>query len=102
MCWVKAAIKDDQGNLCLSDNQKKRAWKKHYGRLLNVEDPPVAKPVAGPPILVTGVMIAEAISKMKPGKSRGPSGIVADLLKASIAVSNPKLAVNQARKCHHC
>ena len=50
-------IKDDEGNLCLSDEQKKKAWKEHYEHLLNDEFPwnpedlPVAEPVAGLPSL---------------------------------------------------
>ena len=40
-----------------------------------------ADPVVGPPILLE--MVAKAIIKMKNGKAAGPSGIVAEMLKAS-------------------
>ena len=47
-------------------------------RLLNEADP-----VAGPPIHIDVEMVVKAITKMKTGKAAGPSGIVAEMLKAS-------------------
>ena len=52
-------IQDDSGKLAYSNEKKKKAWKQHYQRLLNVEFPwseedlSVADPVLGPPTLVT-------------------------------------------------
>ena len=34
-------IKDDHGNLSVTTDAKKEAWKKHYGSLLNVEFPSI-------------------------------------------------------------
>ena len=51
--------------------KKKKAWKQHYERLLNVkcpwskEDLSVADPVLGPPTLVTREMVEKTINKMK-------------------------------------
>ena len=41
------------------------------------------KPNAGVPLFIKAVMVNNAITKMKPGKPAGPSGIVAELLKSS-------------------
>ena len=78
-------VKDDSGNLSF-DEAKKVAWKQHYERLLNEEfswnpEDLTADPVVGPPIHVE--MVVKAITKMKTGKAAGPSGIVAEMLKAS-------------------
>ena len=52
-------IQDDSGKLAYSDEEKKKGWKQHYERLLNVEFPwskedlSVVDPVLGPPTLVS-------------------------------------------------
>ena len=81
-------VKDDSGNLSTDIEAKKAAWKQHYERLLNEEFPwnsnnLTANSVAGPPILITVDMVSKAIAKMKPGKAAGPSGVVAEMLKAA-------------------
>ncbi len=82
-------VKDDSGSMCFSVDAKKVAWKEHYERLLNIEFPwdcdnlPVVDPVSGPPIQVTVEMVLEAIGKMKSNKAAGPSGVVAEMLKAA-------------------
>ena len=40
-------------------------------------------PIPGVPPLITVDMVFKAVSKMKPGKAAGPSGIVAEMLKAA-------------------
>ena len=42
-----------------------------------------ADPVVGPPVHIDVEMVVKAITKMKTGKAAGPSGIVAEMLKAS-------------------
>ena len=42
-----------------------------------------ADPVVGPPIHIDVEMVVKAITKMETGKAAGPSGIVAEMLKAS-------------------
>ena len=81
-------VKDDSGNLSFDNEAKKVAWKQHYKRLLNEEfswnpEDLTADPVVGPPIHIDVEMVVKAITKMKTGKSVGPSGIVAEMLKAS-------------------
>ena len=81
-------VKDDSGNLSFDNEAKKVAWKQHYERLLNEEfswnpEDLTADPVVGPPIHVDVEMVVKAIIKMKTGKAAGPSGIVAEMLKAS-------------------
>ena len=82
-------VRNDAGELSLSDEDKMKAWVEHYARLLNVEFEwscdllPEVSPVAGPPPSVSAVMIRKALSKMKIGKAAGPSGIIAEMLKAS-------------------
>ena len=82
-------VKNDAGQLSLTDEDKMKAWVQHYRRLLNVEFPwpenqlPGVAPIAGPTPPVTMEQISKAISKMKCGKAAGPSGIIAEMLKAS-------------------
>ena len=81
-------VKDDSGNLFFDNEAKKVAWKQHYERLLNEEfscnpEDLTADPVVGPPIHLDVEMVVKAITKMKTGKAAGPSGIVAEMLKAS-------------------
>ena len=82
-------IKDDNGELALTDDKKMKAWVEHYDRLLNVEfdwpqdSLPDVPPVEGPPPPVTTKLIKNALKKMKGGKAAGPSGIVAEMLKAT-------------------
>ena len=81
-------VKDDSGNLSFDNEAKKVAWKQHYERLLNEEfswnpEDLTADPVVGPPIHIDVEMVVKAITKMKTGKAAGPSGRVAEMLKAS-------------------
>ena len=82
-------VRNDAGELSLSDEDKMKAWVEHYAILLNVEFEwpchllPEVPPVAGPPACVSAVLICKPLSKMKIGKAAGPSGIIAEMLKAS-------------------
>ena len=66
-----------------------KAWVEHYARLLNVEfewpsdSLPEVAPVAGPPPSVSAELVRKALIKMKCGKAAGPSGIIAEMLKAA-------------------
>ena len=78
----------DAGELAFTDNDKMKAWVEHYARLLNVEfqwpsELPEIPPTADPPPSVSATQIQKALSKMKCGKAAGPSGIVAEMLKAA-------------------
>ena len=82
-------VKNDTGEMSMSEEAKQNAWAEHYERLLNVEfdwdtdhlsnEPPLE----GPPISITIDMVKKAISKMKSGKAAGPSGIVVEMIKAA-------------------
>ena len=56
-------IRDNSGKLAYSNEEKKKTWKQHYERLLNVEFPwseedlSVADPMLGPPTPVTWEMV---------------------------------------------
>ncbi|XP_053374665.1 uncharacterized protein LOC128547046 [Mercenaria mercenaria] len=82
-------VRNDAGELSLNDEDKMKAWVEHYARLLNVEFEwpsdllPKVDPVEGPPPPVTMDIIRKALSKMKCGKAAGPSGIIAEMLKAA-------------------
>ena len=82
-------MKNDTGEMSMSEEAKQNAWAEHYERLLNVEfdwDPDHLSnepPLEGPPIPITIDMMKKAISKMKSGKAAGPSGIVVEMIKAA-------------------
>ena len=82
-------IKNDAGCMAFSDDEKLRAWKEHYQRLLNEEfewdanhliwsDPVIAQAPQ-----IHQKEIAAALAKMKVGKAAGSSGVVTEMLKAS-------------------
>ena len=54
-------IRDNNGVLVLNEEEKKKAWKQHYERLLNIEFPRREKdllnadPILGPPLLSLSV-----------------------------------------------
>ena len=79
-------VKNDAGEMSMSEDSKQKAWLEHYQRLLNVEfdwDPDhlsYQPPVEGP---ITADMVKKAISQMKAGKAPGPSGIVVEMIRAA-------------------
>ena len=82
-------MKNDAGEMSMSEDSKQKAWLEHYQRLLNVEfdwDPDhlsYQPPMEGPPIPITTDMVKKAISQMKAGKAPGPSGIVVEMIRAA-------------------
>ena len=82
-------VRNDAGEVALSDDDKMKAWVEHYARLLNIEfewpshELPEVPPTAGPRPKVSASLISKALGKMKCGKSAGPSGVVAEMLKAA-------------------
>ena len=79
-------VKNDAGEMSMSEEAKQNAWAEHYERLLNVEydwDPnhlSNESPLEGSPMPITIDMVKKAISKMKSGKAAGPSDIVVEVL----------------------
>ena len=82
-------VKNDAGEMSMSDDSKQKAWLEHYQRLLNAEfdwDPnhlSDESPVEGPLIPITIDMVKKAISQMKAGKAPGPSGIEVEMIRAA-------------------
>ena len=82
-------VKNDAGEMSMSEDSKQKALLEHYQRLLNVEfdwDPDHLSHqsrVEGPPIPITVDMVKKAISQMKAGKAPGPSGIVVEMIRAA-------------------
>ena len=95
---TKICIRDGNGVLAFNDEEKKKAWKQNYERLLNVEiswqeeDLSTADPVFGPPLRITKEMVVKSISKMKNGEAYGPSGVVTEILKASFNICSELIA----------
>ena len=81
-------LRDDKGNLTISDEAKLHAWKEYYQRLLNVQFPwdknslNNSTGVERPAIFVTENIVTEAIKKMKQGKAGRPSGVIVEMIKA--------------------
>ena len=82
-------IKNDEGKLAFTDEERLLAWKNHYNRLLNVEfpwDPETLdkqEPVPGPAIRITEHMVYSAIKSTKAGKAAGPSEVVVEMIQAA-------------------
>ena len=82
-------VKNDTGEMSMSEEAKQNAWSEHYERLLNIDfdwDPNHRSnkpPLEGPPILIIIDMMKKAFSKMKSGKAAGPSGIAVEMIKAA-------------------
>ena len=70
-------VKNDAGEMSMSEGSKQKAWLEHYQRLLNVEfdwDPDHLfnqPPVESPPIPITIDMVKKAISQTMAGKAPG-------------------------------
>ena len=82
-------IKNDDGFLVFSDNDKLLAWEEHYQKLLNVEFPwdsnhlDMLQVKAGPVPLITSQEIIKALNTMSNHKAGSISGIVTEMFKAS-------------------
>ena len=80
-------VKNDAGEMSMSEDSKQKAWLEYYQRLLKVEfdwDQTTchinhqwkARPI-------TTDMVKKAISQMKAGKAPGPSGIVVEMIQVA-------------------
>ena len=72
-------VHNNQGELCLDDSERMKAWVEHYKGLLNVKFPwdegalSDAPLVEGTPLPITDKMVTKSLAKMKPGKSAPPA-----------------------------
>ena len=82
-------VKNDEGNLACTDEEKLHAWKQHYQKLLNEEFPwdeehlVFESPCEGPPPRINRTWVINALRKMKDKKAAGATGITAEMLKAA-------------------
>ena len=82
-------VRNNNGQMSLDVDSKKEAWREHYMHLLNVEFSwnlgclPEVYPVEGTSEPTTTAMVRKAINMMSLEKAAGPSGIVAEMLKAA-------------------
>jgi len=82
-------IKGSDGKLLTAENDVKERWKDYFEKLLNEEFEwdkdglPMVNTVSGPAEIITYSDVKFAISRSKSGKAAGPSGLVAEMLKAS-------------------
>ena len=89
MLLVKKPVKNDAGEMSMSEGSKQKPWLEHYHRLLNVEcywdqdHLSYQPPMEGLPIPITINKVKKAISQMKAGKAPGPSGMVVEMTRAT-------------------
>ena len=82
-------VKDTSGKIIVDDDQLLETWRAHYEKLANEEFPwnrdtlQSVEPVCGPCERISTEEVRSAIKKMKNNKAAGPSGVVADMLKAA-------------------
>ena len=85
-------VKDYEGKVVAEDSRLLEVWRAHYDRISNEEFTWDANglthvsPVCRPSEKLTTLEVSNAIHKMKRNKAAGPSGVVADMLKAAGAV----------------
>ena len=82
-------VRNDERKLTLTVDDKLKACKWHYQKLLNAEFPWNASnlndepTVEGPAIKIVIEMVSKSINKMKAGKAAGPSGIIIEIIKVA-------------------
>ena len=80
---------DNVGKIVVEEDKLLEVWKEHYDRISNEEFSwdreglTDVRPVCGPGEKISEEEVEAAIGKMKLGKAGGPSGVVADMLKAA-------------------
>ena len=85
----ESCIRNDNGELAFTDEDKMKAWHEHYARLFNIEfdwpsaELPDVAPVAGPRPDVPTALLQKCLNKAKSGKAPSPTGVVVEMLKAA-------------------
>ena len=92
------AIKDKEGKILTSSEDRRKRWKEHFSEILNRDEPqtPVTAEEeeeiedidTNPPTLAE---IQNAIKRLKNGKAAGEDLIVAELLKADVSFTSKKI-----------
>ena len=87
--FIEKCVRNGDGKLTLTVDDKLKAWQSHYQKLLNVEfswnaaNMSEEAPVEGPAVKITPEIVSKAISKMRSGKAAGPSGIIIEMINAA-------------------
>ena len=81
-------LRDDDGRLCFTENQRGAVWKRHMEKIMNVENEwdgvtNDANKVEGPVDQVNRDEVMNAIKSLKAGKSSGPTEVCAEMIVAS-------------------
>ena len=86
-------MKDDDGKIVVEEDKLMEVWRAHYDKISNEEFAwdrnsliNVSR-VCGPNERVSASEVVVAIGKMKQGKSAGPTGVAAEMLKAKLVHS---------------
>ena len=80
---------DDDGKIVVEEEKLMEVWRAHYDKISNEEFAwdrnglTNVSPVCGPSERISALEVGVAIGKMKQGKSVGPMGVVAEMLKAA-------------------
>ena len=84
-----SCVKDDDGKIEVEEDKLMEVWRAHYDKISNEEFAwdrnglTNVSPVCGPSERISALEVGVAIEKMKQGKSAGPTGVVAEMLKAA-------------------
>ena len=84
-----SCVKDDDGKIVVEEDKLMEVWRAHYDKISNEEFAwernglTNVNAVCGPCERITALEVGVAIGKMKQGKSAGPAGVVAEMLKAA-------------------
>jgi Reverse transcriptase (RNA-dependent DNA polymerase)/Endonuclease/Exonuclease/phosphatase family len=82
-------VRDTNGRMVVEDEERLEVWRAYYDKLSNEEFPwnkdalTVADVKSGPSEQISPEEVRAAIEKMKNNKAAGPSGVVADMVKAA-------------------
>jgi hypothetical protein len=82
-------VKDTDGKIVVDEDKMLEVWRAYYEKLSNEEFPwkrenlTEVEATSGPGEKITVAEVQAAIKKMKSNKAAGPSGVVADMLKAA-------------------
>ena len=90
-------IGGDDGNLSLDEASKKLAWKQYYEHLLNIEftwsqNLPHVDDVVSLAQVIIPDNVLKSLKRMINGKAAGPSGVVAEMLKAALDICSKNIA----------
>ena len=88
-------MKGDNGELLVSEEQVSDRWREYFEKLLNEEnewnDDLSAEYVEGPADMISKEEVRQAIQDLKVRKAVGPSGVTAEMIKASCELADQYL-----------